>query len=251
MQLTLLGVVQSYLNRTSDFYVNSIFETDVSQQVAQIAEEVYYSLTQKFRNWQFTSKVGTLDSLVDLSRPNYLVIPDNIQRIQDSEIFYNNSDYTRSLNYQKVHYLAPSEFLKQVDKVSPTTANTQIVEDFNGGKFVVFNNRYPQYCTSFDGKHIVFDAFHSDYEDTLHSSKSRVYYTQENVFLQQDDFVIPIPQHMSELYRDMVIAECYEHLLQQPAPPSLMRRVASRTASSQQQERVVGSMNKGKKRFGR
>ena len=251
MQLTLLGVVQSYLNRTSDFYVNSIFETDVSQQVAQIAEEVYYSLTQKFRNWQFTSKVGTLDSLVDLGKPNYLVIPDKIQRISDSEIFYNNSDERTSLNYKKVHYLSPKEFLERVSVVSPNLANTQTVEDFGGTKFTIFNNRYPQYCTSFDGKHVVFDAFNSSYESTLHASKSRVYFTEENVFLQQDDFVIPIPQHMSELYRDMVIAECYEHLLQQPAPPSLMRRVASRMASSQQQERVIGSMNKGKKRFGR
>lgn len=251
MKLTLLSVVQSYLNRVSDFYVNSIFDTETAQQAATIAEEVYYSMTQKFRDWEFTSTVATLDSVSDATKPNYLKLPDGLQRLQGLTLSYNNSNDTRDINYLPVEYLEPEDFLKHIGKRSDTLDNTQVVEDFGGTRFVIYNDRYPRYWTSFDGQRLVFDAFNGDQETTLHASKSRAAYTQEAVFLQQDDFVIPIPEHMSELYRDTVIVECYEHLLQQAAPPSMTRRMASRMATAQQHERKTGSMNKGKRLYGR
>lgn len=251
MKLTLLNVVQSYLNRVSDFYVNSIFDSESAQQAAQIAEEVYYSLTQKFRDWEFTTKVGTLDSVSDDSRPNYLRIPDNVQRIHSCTMFYNAPDNLREVNYLPVTYLEPEMFLKKMSQRSERLDYTEVVEDFGGSKFVIYNNRQPRWWTSFDGKYVVFDSYDSEVEDTLHENKSRVVYSEESVFLQQDSFVIPIPEHLSELYRDLVIIECYEHLLQQNAPASIVRRVASRMATAQQQERKTGSMNRGKRVYGR
>lgn len=251
MKLTLLSVVQSYLNRVSDFYVDSIFNTDTSLQVAQIAEEVYYSLIQKYRDWEYTTEVGTLDSVADLSKPNYLKIPDNVQRLSQCTMSYNNSTDDLDVRYVDVKYLPPEDFLKCIERRSERVDYAQVVEDFGGTSYVIHNNAYPQWWTSFDGEYVAFDSYNAQYEDTLHESKSRIMYTKEDVFLQQDDFVIPIPEHMSELYRDLVIVECYEHLLQQNAPASMTRRVASRLATSQQQERRTGSMNKGKRLYGR
>lgn len=251
MKLTLLNVVQSYLNRVSDFYVNSIFDSESAQQTAQIAEEVYYSFTQRFRDWEFTTKVGTLDSVADDTRPNYLKIPDSVQRIHSCTLYYNAVDDLREVNYLPVEYLEPEMFLHRMSQRSERLSHSQVVEDFGGSKFVVYNNSHPRWWTSFDGKHVVFDSYDMEVEDTLHESKTRVVYNEEEVFLQRDDFVIPIPEHLSELYRDLVVIECYEHLLQQNAPASIVRRVASRMASAQQQERKTGSMNRGKRAYGR
>lgn len=251
MKLTLLSVVQSYLNRVSDFYVNSIFESDTSQQAAQIAEEVYYSLSQKFNDWEWTTKVGTLDSVADADRPNYLKIPDNVQRLETCTMYYNNTTEEREADYRSVAYLEPHMFLEKMSRRSEKYEYAQVVEDFGGSKFVVYNNTYPRWWTSFDGEYVVFDSYNIEFETTLHEDKSRIIYSEEAVFLQQDDFVIPIPEHLSELYRDLVIVECYEHLLQQNAPASMVRRVASRMATAQQQERKTGSMNRGKRKYGR
>jgi len=251
MKLTLLSVVQSYLNRVSDFYVSSIFETEASQQVATIAEEVYFSLAQKFRDWEFNTVASTLDSVTDPDRPNYLKIPDGLQHMSDLSLSYNNTTEDRAVNYIKVTYLPPKDFIAAMERRSDTADNTQVVEDFGGTKFVIQDNVYPKYWTSFDGVYAVFDAYNSEEENTLHESKSRALYSQEQRFLQQDDFIIPIPEHLSELYRDLVIVECYEHLLQQAAPPSIARRVASRMATAQQQERKTGSMNRSKRSYGR
>lgn len=251
MKLTLLSVVQSYLNRVSDFYVSSIFESDTSQQAAQIAEEVYYSLAQKFRDWQWKTTVGTLDSVANLERPNYLKIPDNVQRLDSCTMYYNNITDDRDVDYRKVVYLEPHMFLEKMSRRSEKYEYSQVVEDFGGSKFVVYNNTYPTYWTSFDDTYVVFDSYDSEFEDTMHEEKTRVVYSKEAVFLQEDGFVIPIPEHLSELYRDLVIVECYEHLLQQNAPASMVRRVASRLATAQQQERKTGSMNHGKRKYGR
>lgn len=251
MKLTLLSVVQSYLNRVSDFYVDSIFNSESAQQAAQIAEEVYYSLTQKLRDWEFTTTLGTLDSVTDDERPNYLKIPDNVQRIHTCTMYYNAVDNLRQVNYLPVEYLEPEMFLHKMSQRSERLGYSQVVEDFGGSKFVIYNNSHPRWWTSFDGKYVVFDSYDKGVEDTLHESKSRIVYNEESVFLQQDDFIIPIPEHLSELYRDLVIVECYEHLLQQNAPASMVRRVASRMATAQQQERKTGSMNRGKRVYGR
>lgn len=251
MKLTLLNVVQSYLNRVSDFYVNSIFDSESAQQAATIAEEVYYSMTQRFRDWEFTSTLSTLDGVSDPTKPNYLKLPDGLQRLHGLTLSYNKSTDLRSINYQNIEYLEPHTFLQMMEQRSEQADYTEVVEDFGGTKFVVYNNTYPRYWTCIDGKHVIFDSYNAEYEDTLQESKSRAVYNKEDVFLQADDFVIPIPEHLSELYRDAVIIECYEHLLQQPAPPSMTRRMASRMATAQQQERKTGSMNRGKRLYGR
>ncbi len=253
MKLTLLSVVQSYLNRVSDFYVDSINDTEVSLQVAQIAEEVYYQLIQRFRDWEFTTKVGTLDAISDVNRPNLLLIDSSVQRVDLARFEYNNTDGDNgvTVNYRPVTYLEPEAFSSLMSQRTSNLDNTTVVTDLDGSKYVVYTNRHPSYCTSYDGVHIVFDSYDSEEDSTLQASKSRVVYTEEPVFLQEDSFVIPIPEHLSELYRDMVIIECYENLLQQNAPPSTVRRATSRMAAAQQHERKTGSMNKGKKAYGR
>lgn len=251
MQLTLLNVVQSYMNRTSDFPVDSIFDVETSSQVAYIAEEVYYSFIQKFRDWEFTTVVSTLDSTADSDKPNYLVFPKELQRVEQCTIEYNNSTDDVAVRYQPVHYMQPAEFLERISARTDRLPNTETVEDYGGTKFIIYNDRYPTYCTSLDGERLIFDSYNSEYDSIMQASKSRVKYTKEDVFLIEDGFIIPIPEHLSELYRDLVIIECYEHLLQQPAPPSMTRRAASRMASAQQQARRIGSMNRGKRKYGR
>ena len=72
---------------------------------------------------------------------------------------------------------------------------------------VVSTNAFPTFCTSFDNKYVVFNSYHSDYDTTLQSSKSKIVASGEEVFYQEDDFVIPIPSHLSEAYLDMFLNE--------------------------------------------
>jgi len=250
MQRTLLMVVQEYLDSTSGFYVNSIFETDESQQVAKIAERVYYRMVQQFPNILFSMKTRALDALNNPDRPNYLLIPSSIKKIQDSKVYYNVSKgENTTLDYKEIPYLTPLAFLSRVSNRTDSSDNSQVVKGFDQELMVILNNQFPSICTSFDGKYIVFDSFNKEYDTTLQASKSKVLSSEEEVFLQQDDFVIPVPDHLSETYLDMFLDEAYTLVYQQPNG-MLGARARSARIKLQQDNRSMGQ-SRAKKNYGR
>lgn len=247
MQRTLLQVVQTYLDSTSGFYVDSIFDTDESQQVANIAERIYYKMIQEYPNLLFTMKERTLDAVSDLARPNYMLIPSDVQKIQESKVYYNVSKEVGKIQYKEIQYLPPLDFIEYTNRSS--SSNTIVVEGYDENKMVVPNKSFPSYYTSFDNKYAVFDSYHSDYDDTLQASKTRVLVSKEEVFLQQDAFIIPIPNHLSETYMDMVLDECLNLIYQQPNGMISQRARAARI-KLQQDNRTVGQ-GRSKRKFGR
>lgn len=246
MQRTLLQVTQEYLDATSGFYVDSIFDTDESQQVAKVAERVYYKMVQEFPNLLFTMKEMTLDSLSDTTRPNYMLLPRDIQKIQESKIYYNVST-SGGITYKEIQYLSPIAFIEAT--ANRTTQDTIVVEGFDENKMVVPTKQFPTYCTSFDNKYVVFDSYNSDYDTTMQSSKSKIVASGEEVFLQEDDFVIPVPSHLSEAYLDMFLNEALTLIYQQPIGMISSRARTSRI-KLQQDNRTLGSSKAGK-RYGR
>lgn len=244
MNYTLLGIVQSYLNRTDGFYVNSIFETDESQQIAQIAEEVFYSLAEENRDTLTFQKDVNLDAVSDISKPNYLLIPDNIQRIQESKLWYNVAkigDSSAFLSYKEIEYLTPLEFMNLTNQrtVNSTNSNVVEIEGYDGTKTAIINNKFPTYYTSFDGKFLVMDSYHKDYDSSLQASKTKMVATEFPSFLQQDDFLIPLPTYMMQLYRDSVEVEARSALMES-ADPVVSRRARRNRIKMQQNKLVVG-----------
>lgn len=254
-QVTLLEVVQRYLNSVDSWDVDSVFDTVESQQVALIAQEVWERLVQDTNYSQHDSKVTTLDSSADNTKPNYLVIPDNVSRISESRVQYNNATQSdinsgREVRYEDVKYLEPHDFLSLVGRRVSGGNNSIVVDDYDGTKFVVYTNTHPRWCTSFDGKFIIFDSYDSEVDSTLQSSKSRVYYNYEEVFLMEDDFIIPLPEHLTQGYIDMVKAEASE-TLRQEALPSASLRARQFKIKQRQISQVTGNHPHKIKRYGR
>ena len=247
MKRTLLQAVQEYLDATSGFYVDSIFDTDESQQVAKIAERVYYQMVQSYDNLLFTMDELNLESVADPDKPNYMLLPERVQKIQESQLWYNVSTDVDVLNYKQVKYLPPLDFIAQT--LHSSTATSIIVEGYNNTKMPVKNKEFPSYFTSFDNKYVVFDAYNSDYDTVLQASKTRFLGSQEKVFLQEDDFVIPIPNHLSETYLDMFLNEALTLVHQQPIGMISQRARAGRIRL-QQSSRTVGS-GRSKTKYGR
>lgn len=256
MKYTLLRVVQSFLNRTDGFYVDSIFDTDESQQVAEIAEEVFHTLQEEYRNLLTFQKDINLDAVSDTSRPNYLLIPEDIQRIQDSRLWYNVAkigDTNTTLSYKELTYLSPTEFMEVVNArdVNTTDSNVEKVEGYDGTYMAVINNQFPTYWTSFDGQFIVCDSYHKEYDSSLQASKTKMVATVIPTFLQKDDFVIPLPESMQQLYRDLVEDEARSALREQ-RDPVVAQRARRMRIKMQQDKRVAGGVrakqSKGRKR---
>lgn len=250
MQRTLLMVVQEYLDSTSGFYVNSIHETDEALQVAKIAERVYYRMVQQYPDLLFTMKDTNLDAVSDSARPNYLLIPKDVQDIQQSKIYYNVAEgSTSTLKYKELIYMPPVEFADYTGKRDDSSANAIVVEGFDSNKMVVIDNQWPTYFTSFDNTYVVFDSYHKDYDSTLQASKTRIVATEQAIFLQEDDFIIPIPETLSETYLDMFLDEAMNLIYQQPNA-MLSQRARAARIRLQQDNRKLGQ-SRGKKSYGR
>jgi len=249
MQLTLLQVVQQYLDATSGFYVDSIFDNDESQQVANIAERVYYEMIQEFPNLLFVQKDLTLDALSDVSRPNFLLIPDNIQNIKESKVYYNISE-TGDLDYKLLTYLTPLAFLNLTANSKSKLEDIDVINGFDNQKIPVINDKWPTYFTSFDGKHLVTDSYYKQYDTTLQSSKTRVVATIMPVFLQEDIFVIPVPQHLSMTYLSMVLDECFNLVYQQPNG-KISQKARKLRIKLQQTSQNIGSGGRATRSFGK
>ena len=249
MQLTLLQVVQQYLDATSGFYVDSIFETDESQQVGNIAERIYYEMIQEFPNLLFIQKDITLDAAGDVTKPNFLLIPSAVQNIKESELHYNTSE-SGDLKYTPLTYLDPLSFIKLTSGYDSKNTEVDIINGFDNEKIPVLNNEWPTYFTSFDGKFIVTNAYNNTYDITLQASKTRVVATVEPVFLQQNDFIIPIPTHLSTTYLSMVLDECFNLVYQQPNA-KISQKARKLRIKLQQASNNIGSAGRAKKMFGK
>lgn len=215
-QLTLLQVVNSYKNATEGFQVNNINEDYESETVAQVAEEVFYEVCGDFTDWTHKNKLTTLDSVGDSERPNYLSIPKDVYRIHDSVINYDKRLDNTKTNYQPVHYLDPHKFLQLVNARNSDDSSITTVTDFNGTKLLIHNERHPTYYTSIDDEYVIFDAYNSSLESTLQSSKSQVISQEEEVFYQDKDFVIPLPNNFIPTYLNLVKSRASEYLREEP-----------------------------------
>ena len=239
------------MDRTSGFPVASIDDLDEALQVASVAEDVFYEMVQEYPNLLFTQKDRTLDSVSDTDRPTYLAIPSKIQRIQDSVFYYNVADgVSTTLEYKQIPYVTPLEFLQRTSTYDDASDNVEVITGFNGQKMSIITNEHPNFYTTFDGVYIVCDAYKSTIDATLQSSKTRVVSTEMPTFIQEDSFVIPIPERLTGHYLNMVLDQAYNDIRQE-RNGAIAQKARRARVKLQQDSRQAGSAGRPKHRYGR
>jgi hypothetical protein len=196
MKRTLLDLVQSILNDMDSDEVNSIDDTIESQQVAIIVKDCYLELMDG-KVWKHLQRLIQLDSLADSTKPTYLKVPETIKELT----FFNYDKrklFTDNIRMEEVKYLYPDQFLR-VTATRNLSDNTENITDFSGSNIIVFNDRAPQYWTSFDDEYIVCDSYNKDIEDTLRSSKTQVLAYMEPTWVHLDNAVPDLPSQAFSL----------------------------------------------------
>lgn len=191
-KLTLLGIVQDIHNDLDLDEINGIDDTIESTQVAQIVKTSYFELIAS-RNWPHLKRTMRLDSSADPNKPTHLQLPTLVKEVV---IFSYNSrkeeDPTRDL-YREMEYLESEDFLRHCNTRNVNNDNVTRIADFGGPFIYVFNDRHPQYYTSFDDEYIVCDAFNSNLESTLQSSNTQLVAYVEPSWTHEDDAIPDLP----------------------------------------------------------
>jgi len=242
------------MDYTDGYRVSTIDDTIESQQLASIAEKVFNDLVNDIFANNLTENLVQLESLADSTKPNYLRLPDTVSRIKDSKVMYNKATGetgATTLNLAEVPYMRPQDFLDEVGRRSTNQTNTQVVTDYSGYQMVIQNKTAPQFYTSFDDEHLVFDSFDSDVDSVLQSSKSAVLTSEQRTFTQSDTYVIDFPEWFHTTYLNAVIAEGSEVLREEPIF-SIARKARMGIIRARKKERIgTKGIETRKRNYGR
>lgn len=146
MKYTLLQLVQKTLALLDDFNVNSVDETEESEQVVQIVNLVYNDIATRYP-WPHLRDVASLDTT---ATAHILRLPSTVLEVD--WIKYNGKD---------VQYCSPKFMQDLLDRRDTTLTNV----DSNGA----LTDADPRYWTSINDEEIIFDSYNSSLSTALSS----------------------------------------------------------------------------------
>ena len=189
-KMTLLEMVSDILNDLDSDSVDSIDDTVEANQVAQIVKTCYFEMIDN-RNWPHLKKLIQLDHIGDLSKPNYLRVPDNLKELVN--LRYETETSEGTIQYRELKYLYPDEFLRITGNKSSNSTTVDTIVDHSGVRLFIVNNADPTYWTSFDDQYLVTDAYNKEKDDTLKRDKTQCIAYLIPTWLPQDDFIPELP----------------------------------------------------------
>jgi hypothetical protein len=188
-KLTVIEMVQEIMGDLGLTPVNDIGGSDDAQRIATIIRSTYRYLSAA-RRFPEQEQIGTLIASADSNRPTHMVIPDDVQEV--FWIQYDVSEVTDTRQrFADITYKEPEDFLNLLQMRDDTLSTVQVVQDYSENrKLFIQNDKRPEYWTSFDDEHVVFDSFDSaTIDDTIQQSKIIAGVLKEPVFTISNTFI--------------------------------------------------------------
>lgn len=192
--------------------INSISDTVESEQVASIIKDTYFNLLNTLDQIPENKQLIQLGALGDLTRPNYMVIPDGVLRIET--IRYNVIKDGVTDQYCVMKYYNPEEFLQRSFYNNTTDAAVIRVPDIENPNvhILIRNDKSPEFYTLFDDQYVVFDSYDVSIEDTLQEHKSVVHAQVEPAWSTTDTFVPALDSNLFPLLLAESKSLCFVNL---------------------------------------
>lgn len=198
---TLLSLTQDILSEINGDEVNSITDTEESEQVAKIIRKVYEAMMSR-SVWPHTRQGTDLVARGDTDYPTHMSLPTNVKELVSVNYDKRLQGETRK-KYEKVLWKEPDDFLRWCNHRDSSVATTQVVENDDGIELLIANNNSPTYFTSFNDVDLIFDSFDSTVDSTLQESKVQAIAYVIPEFAYTDDAVPSMPPDaLSGLYEE-------------------------------------------------
>jgi len=214
-KLTHLSMVQDILNDMDSDEVNSVSDTVESQQVGQVIETTFFELMAN-KIWPHLRSLFRLDGLGNIAQPTHMKLPENVRNLDNIvSIKYNQRRLTDTKDkILPVHFRSMEAFLTLTNGYDSSEATVQTVIDTGGATIYIKNDRPPEFWTSFDDEHIIFNSFDSEVDTTLQSSKSQLVGYREVTFSQNDEFIADLPSKYFPMFLAEAKSVCFNALKQ-------------------------------------
>lgn len=193
MKYTLLDLTQNILSSMDGDEINSISDTVESRQVVEVIKATYFNLVA-LAELPRDNDLFQLVASGDATLPVTMTLPDNAQAVFWVKYDYANAD-DDTVNYQEVHPLPFADFIVMATNMNPDETEVISYEYTNGSATWTLycrNDVPPRYYTTANDGTILFDAYDSNVDSTLQSSKTMVYGQLAMPWTDNDTFVLPL-----------------------------------------------------------
>lgn len=243
-KMTLLEMVQNILSALDSDEVTSINDTIEALQVATVIKETYL---EQFNNIEIPEFRGLikLDAVSDLSKPNYLKFPTNVDKV-DWIKYRNDSNGGR---FELVEYYTPEEFFSKISDNISTSDNVTSSEDPAGITYFIKDNQQPCFYTITDDNYLVFDSYDSALDSTLQSSKTFCYGTKQQSFVLEDAFIPVLDSSLFPLLLAEAKAVCFINFKQISSAKEEQRARRQRARMQNDQYKTRAAQKKARKQF--
>lgn len=191
MKMSLIEMTQDISNDLDFDLINSINDTVESQQIAQIIKTTYFAMMSN-RNWPHLRQSLNLQPSGSRLLPTHMIVPDGMKELEF--VNYNNAKAGETRKrYTEMKWLEPDAFLRKSNSLNTEMDTVEVIKDPTGVEFLIQNNKGPEFFTSFDDKHIVFDSYNSEVDDTLQDRKVQAMAYMMPKWTQADYFIPDLP----------------------------------------------------------
>lgn len=230
-KMTLLEIVQDILSDMDSDEVNSISDTVEASQVAQVVKSTYFSLIDG-KEWPHLYSMFQLTSSGNSAQPTHMSYPSTVEDVK--YIKYNIRDVADTKDiFQEIKWKTPEDFMELVNKRSSAETTITKITDTTGISINVYNERPPQYYTSFDNDNLIFDAYDIAVDSTLQTSKTECYGKLYPSWTVSDSFYPDLPNNAFSLLLNEAKSICFVTLKQSTNPKAEQHSVSQRRRMSQ------------------
>lgn len=176
MKQTLLEMTQAVLRSIKGEQVNSISDTQESQDVADIIKECYGTLIAQ-QDFPEAKTIFELNASGDNLKPVLMTIPDDVYGIEWLKYNIIEDGYTDPV-WRTLTHLPLKDFIdytQQFNIDETEVASMALTINSDSVDFKYYNDRAPRYFTSIDDEKVIFDSYDSVVDTTLQKTKTMGY----------------------------------------------------------------------------
>lgn len=217
MSWTLLDYTQAILSSLDSDEVGSISDTVESEQVVKILKSTYEEIVARADLSEHYT-LFELEASGDATKPTKMTRPSDVQSLEwikyNAETVSDTDD-----NFRLVQFLPLNQFLDQMHSITESDSNVGSFTETVGTSsltFYYFNDRAPNYWTTYDDHTIIFDGYDVAVDTTLQKTKTLAYGKKEQTWTETDSFVPFIDSEFSVLLLNEAKSLAFAELKQMP-----------------------------------
>ena len=204
--MNLLAITQDILSDMDSDDVNSINDSVEALQVAQIIKTTYYNIVDG-KDYAFLYELFQLEASGTNDRPTHMKLPEDIIDLADAR--------------------------------DSTATNIKKVTDTTGITINILKDKCPQFFTSFDDEHVVFDSYLATIDTTLQKSKTQCHGKRSVAFTLSDTFIPDLPVQMFTYLLNEAKSACFLTLKQMANQKAEQISITQRRRMSQDAWRIA------------